>query len=108
MLASVHCRSATSLTAQEAAALGWASGETQAVDASYPCEIAAGHDGSHIALAAISDAGQSWWWLCWASQARAVRRIDLCAGRQLDAPYLDECLLPEGHPGLHSYESPGG
>jgi len=68
-----------------------------------PCEIAGGHDGDHIALAAVSDGDELWWWLCWGHQAREVRQIDLCDGHSLDDPYLDDCLLPAGHPRPHSY-----
>jgi hypothetical protein len=107
LLEPVHCRSTTNLTATEAAKLRLISGTIAAQAAPLACEIRAGHDGSHIALATVSDGDQLWWWLCWAGQAREIRQIDLCAGRDLDDPYLDECLLPEGHPGTHSYETPG-
>jgi hypothetical protein len=100
----VHCKSTTSLTALEAAKLRTVSGPAALPDAPLACEIAAGHDGDHIALATVSEGDQLWWWLCWGAQARRIRLIDLCDGRSLDDPYLDECLLPEGHPGPHSYE----
>jgi hypothetical protein len=107
LLESVHCTSSTNLTAGEAAQLRVFSADIPALGAALPCEITAGHDGSHIALATLSDGDQLWWWLCWASQLREIRQIDLCDGRDLDDPYLDECLLPLGHPGTHSYEIPG-
>jgi hypothetical protein len=107
LLESVHCTSTTKLTATEAAKLRVLSGDVPALGTTLPCEITAGHDGCHIALATLSDRDQLWW-LCWASQARDIRQIGLCDGRDLDDPYLDECLLPAGHPGTHSYEIHSG
>jgi hypothetical protein len=107
-LESVHCSSTTSLTTREAARLRVVSGAVPATSAPLHCEIVARHDGNHLALAAVSEDDQLWWWLRWGDQARDVHQIDLCDGRDLDDPYLDECLLPKGHPGPHSYESPTG
>jgi hypothetical protein len=107
LLEAVRCKSTTSLTAVEAAELRGISGDAPAPGTSLVCEIAAGHDGSHTALATISDSDQLWW-LCWGDRAREVCQIPLCDGRDLDDPYLDECLLPEGHSGPHSYEIPSG
>jgi hypothetical protein len=33
-----------------------------------------------------------------------IRQIEICDGRSLDDPYLDDCLLPNRHPGLHSFD----
>jgi hypothetical protein len=104
---SVRCKSTTSITAEEAARLRALAGDVLPTGASLPCEIAAGHDGTHIALAALSEEDQLWWWLWRGGQAGVVRQIDFCDGRDLDDPYLEECLLPLGHPGPHSYQSPG-
>jgi len=92
----------------EVAQLRAASGNVQDDGVPLACELATGHDGSHIALAASSEGDSLWWWLCWGSRARQVRQIELCDGRDLDDPYLDECLLPREHPGLHSYQAQGG
>jgi hypothetical protein len=103
-LESRRCEARTSLTTTEAAKLRVISTDVPAPNTSLPCEIAAGHDGDHLALAAVSDGDELWWWLCWGLRVRQVRQIDLCDGRDLDDPYLDDCLLPEGHPRPHSYQ----
>ena len=100
----VCCRATTSLTAIETAKLRVVCRELPDVPELLSCEIGAGHDDGHVAFAAAVDDGELWWWLCWGRQTREVRQIDLCDGRWLDDPYLDDCLLPEGHQGLHSFE----
>jgi hypothetical protein len=95
----------TFLTAIEAAKLRVISRQVPAaLRHSLSCEIAAGHGGNHIAFAAAADGGELWWWLCWETQTREVRRIDPCDGRRLDDQYMDDCLLPAGHPGPHSFD----
>jgi hypothetical protein len=103
-----RCRAATSLTAIEIAKLRVMCDQVPAAQTSLSCEMAAGHDGSHVAFAATADDGEMWWWLYWSGQAREVRQVDLCDGRCLDDPYLDDCLLPDGHPGPHSFDLPVG
>ena len=88
----------------EAAKLRVVCGQDPAMQAVLRCEIAAGHSGSHVAFAASADDGELWWWLCWAEPTREVRQIDLCDGRSLNDPYLDDCLLFDGHPGMHSFD----
>jgi hypothetical protein len=105
---SIRCRVATSLTAIEIAKLRVMCGEVPAAQTLLSCEIAAGHDGSHVAFAATADDGELWWWLYWGGQTRDVRQVDLCDGRRLDDPYLDDCLLPDGHQGPHSFDLPVG
>jgi hypothetical protein len=100
----VRCGVTTGLTAIEAARLRVNCRQIPAVDAVLICELAAGHDGSHMAFATTADDGQPWWWLCWEGQTRQVRQIELCDTSWLNEPYIDDCLLPEDHPGPHSYE----
>lgn len=100
----IRCNATTGLTVMEAAKLHVFSGRRPDVAALLSCEIAAGHDGSHIAFAATANDGELWCWLYWREQTREIRQADLCDGRLLDDPYLDDCLLPGGHPGPHSFE----
>ena len=100
----LRCVAASPLTAIEAAKLGVSCSEVPAAEAWLRCELVAGHDASHVAFAAIGSDGELWWWLRWGAQDREIRQIDLCDGRHVDDPYLDDCLLPGGHPGPHSFE----
>jgi hypothetical protein len=100
----VRCGVMTSLTAVEAAKLRVSCCEVPVVQALLSCEIAAGHDGSHVTFATTADDCELWWWLCWGGQTREVCQIEVCDARWLDDPYLDDCLLPDGHPGPHSFE----
>ena len=68
------------------------------------CELAEGHDGSHVAFLAAADGGDQWWWLRWASESREAVHIDPCAVEGVNGAYRDDCLLPDGHLGLHSFE----
>ena len=99
----VRCVATTSLAPMEEAKLAVASGRTTATDAPLFCEIVGGHEGSHIAFATLSEDDEQWWWFYWNGPAREIRQIDLCGVCCLDGPYVDECLLLEGHPGPHSY-----
>jgi len=66
------------------------------------CELVAGHDGRHIAFVVASDGGDRWWWVRWTARAREVVPLDVCEA--VGHPFLDDCLLPPGHPGPHSFE----
>jgi hypothetical protein len=73
------------------------------------CELVAGHDGRHVALVATVHGGDQWWWLRWDGQGGEtieVVQIDPCAAELPQARYADDCLLPEGHPGPHSFHLP--
>jgi hypothetical protein len=43
------------------------------------CELAAGHDGSHMTFVGTSDGYERWWWLRWGPRTRDVLQIDPCA-----------------------------
>ena len=98
----IRCGLTTRLTAFEAARLRAISCEVPAGQDSLSCEIVAGHDGNHVAFA-TADHAEQWWWLCWERATRVVRQIELCDARCMDDPYQDDCLLPAGHPGSHSF-----
>jgi hypothetical protein len=104
----IRCGIMTSLTDIEAAKLRVVCDEDPAMQATLSCEIAAGHDGSHVAFAASADDGELWWWLCWTGHTRELRQIAICDGRCLDDPCLDDCLLFDGHPGMHSFDLHNG
>jgi hypothetical protein len=73
------------------------------------CELVAGHDRSHVALVATVHGGDQWWWLRWdgpGGETIEVVQIDPCDAELPHARYADDCLLPEGHPGPHSFHLP--
>jgi hypothetical protein len=76
------------------------------------CELGSGHCGSHLALVATVQGGDQWWWLRWDGQLREVIQIDPCEAELPQGQYADGCVLPDGHPGPHSFDlsppSPGG
>jgi hypothetical protein len=104
---SIRCEVFTSLTAVEIAKLRVMCCQVPAVQTVLSCEVSAGHEGSHVAFAATADDGD-WWWLYWGGQTRELRQVDPCDSRSLDDPYLDDCLLPDGHPGPHSFDLASG
>jgi hypothetical protein len=69
----IRCGVTTSLIDIEAAKLRAVCRQTRAMHAVLTCEIAAGHDGSHVAFAASAEDGDLWWWLCWARRGRSAR-----------------------------------
>jgi hypothetical protein len=78
-------------------------------DAPLICELASGHDGSHVTLVATVHDGDQWWWLRWAGQLGEtveVVQIDPCDAELPQGRYADDCLLPQGHPGPHSFHLP--
>ena len=75
------------------------------------CELAAGHQDSHVAFAVGAFEGDQLWWLRWAERLRAVVQLDPCEAEA--AGSMDVCLLPQRHRGPHSFEiqpihEPGG
>jgi hypothetical protein len=73
------------------------------------CELVAGHEGSHVVFVAAAHGGDQWWWLRWNGQpgeTNEVIHIDPCDAELSHARYADDCLLPEGHPGPHSFHLP--
>jgi len=68
------------------------------------CELVADHVGCHVAFVMAAEHGESWWWARWDSARHEVVLRDVCAGVSESEP--DDCLLPEGHVGVHSFQLP--
>jgi hypothetical protein len=71
--------------------------------------MVAEHQGSHIAFAAAAEDGDQWWWLRWdgrSGEPAELVQIDPCPAELPQGRYADDCLLPEGHPGPHSFDVP--
>lgn len=66
------------------------------------CELAAGHEDSHIAFTLAADGGDRWWWVRWDARDQDLVQLEICDG--VGQPDGDECMAPMGHPGPHSYE----
>jgi hypothetical protein len=96
-----RCGAVDRLTADEYATLLALPDRMGAVSARPACELGTGHGGGHVAFVVAADGGQRWWWLRWPA-ARAVVSLHVCGGVGL--PDGDDCLLPAGHPGPHSFE----
>lgn len=73
----------------------------------HGCELAVAHDGAHVALVAVAHGGDQWWWLRWAGglgEAIEVIRIEPCDAELQHGRYADDCVLPQGHTGPHSFD----
>jgi hypothetical protein len=73
------------------------------------CELAAGHESSHVAFVAAVNGGDQWWWVRWdgdLDETVEVIQIDPCDAELPQGRYADDCLLPGGHPGPHSFHLP--
>jgi len=68
------------------------------------CELGAGHQGCHTGFLSVSDEGDRWWWLRWSPPTREVVQIDPCTAENETGTYRDDCLLPDRHSGLHSFD----
>jgi hypothetical protein len=68
------------------------------------CELVARHDGSHFALVATANGGDQWWWLQWEGKVGELVQIDPCDAELSQGRYADDCVLPEGHHGPHSFD----
>lgn len=68
------------------------------------CELGSGHHGSHLALVATLQGGDQWWWLRWDGRLLEVIQIDPCEAELPQGQFADACVLPEGHPGPHSFD----
>ncbi|GHJ47272.1 hypothetical protein Cs7R123_46140 [Catellatospora sp. TT07R-123] len=68
------------------------------------CDLEHGHDSDHIAFCqSIGADEEAAWWITWNSDRRMRSLVELpfCCD---DCIAADACLLPDGHPGRHSFE----
>jgi hypothetical protein len=70
---------------------------------SLVCELAEGHDGSHVAFTVAAHDGDQWWWLHWTGSQRRLGPLDRCDAEPPSVADLDCCLLPLDHEGPHSF-----
>jgi|SoiMethySBSTD1v2_1073268.scaffolds.fasta_scaffold01144_16 hypothetical protein len=99
-----RCRASTYLTRAEAARVTALPEIVGTVLHALTCELAAGHDGSHVAFTAAVHGGERWWWLRWSDDLRNLVEAEACDRTNISAPERDDCLLPKGHPGPHSFD----
>jgi hypothetical protein len=66
------------------------------------CELSTSHVGSHVAFVMAADGGECWWWVRWDASHQELVQLQVC--NAVDQPGRDDCVLPIGHPGAHSYE----
>jgi len=97
-----RCPATTDVMATECEKLVTVPDPLDPVRLDLTCELAAGHEDSHVAFAVAARGGNQLWWLRWAERLRDLVQIDLCEGE--DADERDVCLLPHGHRGPHSFE----
>ena len=99
-----RCRTGTCLTAGELATLTALPHPAQPVPRDVSCELATGHDAGHVAFIVAAHDGDQWWWLRWTGESRDLVQIDPCTAERATGPYRDCCLLPDQHPGPHSFD----
>ncbi|MEU7908502.1 hypothetical protein [Actinoplanes sp. NPDC049118] len=99
-----HCGRQTAISTAEYATLRELRDRLCRVVHLAACELATGHKGRHVAFVVAAQQGDHWWWLRWGGQRRELVRLELCDRTTLDEDVQDDCLLPAGHPGPHSFE----
>jgi hypothetical protein len=105
----MHCPTVATVSAAELLRVTTVSVDAHPAGGRPGCELVAGHDGSHIAFAAAANDGDQWWWLRWDGQsgeATELVQIDPCDAVVVHARYPDDCMLPHGHAGPHSFDLP--
>jgi hypothetical protein len=105
----MHCRTVATVSAAEMLKVTTISADARPASGQLGCELVAGHHGSHMALAAAADDGDQWWWLRWdglSGGAPELVQIDPCDAVLPQEQYADDCMLPHGHPGPHSFDLP--
>ena len=102
----VRCRAVATVDGAAWSTVTAAAADVRVESGWLGCELVAGHDGSHAALAATAHGSDQWWWLRWQGQFHQVVQIDPCTAGLPHGPYDDCCTLPDGHAGLHSFDLP--
>lgn len=103
----MYCQTVATVTAVELLKTTTISANAHPAGDQLSCELAAGHPGNHMAFAAAAQDGDQWWWLRWDSQpsgASEVVQIDPCDAELPQGQYADDCVLPQGHTGPHSFD----
>jgi hypothetical protein len=98
-----RCSASTRLTASESVRVAAFPARPDPMMVALTCELVTDHDGCHIAFVVAASGGERWWWLRWAPDRCELFLADTCEGTQTDGPWGDWCLLPQGHPGPHSF-----
>ncbi|GIE94374.1 hypothetical protein [Paractinoplanes rishiriensis] len=100
----LRCAAVTRFSAAEQARLAALPSDDGPVPEPVGCELAVGHDGSHVAFVVAVHGGERWWWLRWAPDARTLTEAASCDHTRDHGQYRDDCLLPHNHTGPHSYD----
>jgi hypothetical protein len=98
-----RCDGRARLTEAQTAALAGLPRLVGDVQQHVVCELAARHDGSHVAFIVASDDGERSWWMLWLRQQCQIIALDVCS-HETDDQNHDACLLPVQHPGPHSFD----
>jgi hypothetical protein len=105
----MYCRTATRVDAGEQLPMSTMPADVQPAGGRLSCELVDGHHGSHIAFAAAAQDGDQWWWLRWdgpSGESSELVQIDPCSAVLPQGRYADDCMLPQGHHGPHSFDLP--
>src|SRR3954453_7540236 len=106
----MYCRTVASVSAAELLTM-MISADARPAPGPLSCELVAGHPGDHLAYAAAAHGGDQWWWLRWDGRPDKVGelvQIDPCDAVLPQGGYADDCVLPQGHPGPHSFDLADG
>jgi len=105
----MHCGTVAAVSAARLLTVTNVSADAHPARSRLSCELVVGHHGSHVAFAAATRDGDQWWWLRWDGQsggAAELVQIDPCSAVLPQGRYADDCMLPQGHPGPHSFDLP--
>jgi len=105
----MYCQTVAIVSAVELLTMTTISANAHPTSDQLSCELVAGHQGNHMAFAAAAQDGDQWWWLRWDGQPRGAGelvQIDPCDAELPQEQYADDCFLPHGHPGPHSFDLP--
>jgi hypothetical protein len=101
----VRCRAMAAVSAADVLRRSAIAGDLILEAGRLGCELGADHGGSHVALAGTARDGDQWWWLRWDGHCELIQ-IDPCDVELRQGRDTDDCFLPDGHPGPHSFDMP--